>query len=500
MELVWTRSLEWIGATLERWGPEIVDGWLALGSLRWALGGLAAALVALWIVVGIRRAVRLRHGRPPELLLTRGTLRFIDAPRDPATGDRADRFALRAALANLGERPVSVVEIAIHTEYAPDPVVIERVDALAPHASVELMAEVVGPAGDHGSLEVYVSTPPRRPGGRPGLWRLRSVLTWEAWNARYRVEPLEQRVLPARSLPSSRQAVQDRGSWRRQQQALRAAAERGDAEAGPSAPSARGAPAPDPVPAAPADDPEPKERRGAIRSNPDRDAGDDGAADRHHPERGIRDGEALDRDTVDPATAPSSTNDDPRVASVAADPVPADPVPAAPVHADPVPADPSPTDPVPASVTPARDAHVPEPDEDEEPRDPPRAEPPAVHEELEPLGEDDVALGAEDLPPPVAALLADLRGSDAADEPGADSGRADVDAIEDGDAGERDTYYLRERIDLDRLPGSASARTSQGEPATGSGGGDERSRGDEAPMDGAPRREPRPRLEFPDDF
>ncbi len=158
----------------------------------WALVGALAVLVAL--AAFRRRSREPMTVRPPEILVTRGEL----VP-DAGAG-RGGGGTLTMTVSNLSRYPVQVLEVAVRTGGAREFGVTE-VSALVP-AMGEVDVETRLPVGrlDDGVLDVFAYAAATR----VKTYRHRAELVWEPWAKRFKVAPLEQRIVPARTLPSTR--------------------------------------------------------------------------------------------------------------------------------------------------------------------------------------------------------------------------------------------------------------------------------------------------------
>lgn len=180
-------------------------------SLTMAAVGLLLVLILLSALIP-RRARRRNEEIRPELLISRGQVRSVEA---------SSITELSAHVSNLGEQPAQLLELAVRTDLMPDPQVFELSHLVPPGKSVDLVLELEEVHGDSGVLELYFYVP----SVRRRAYRLRAELTWEPWNGRLRVEPLEQRIDVAKRLASTRLQKQRREEWRRRQRSKPAPAQ-----------------------------------------------------------------------------------------------------------------------------------------------------------------------------------------------------------------------------------------------------------------------------------
>jgi hypothetical protein len=160
----------------------------------WAL--LGALGVLLLLAVLRRRSREPMAVRTPEMLVTRGEL----VP-DAGTGARrGGGGTLTMTVSNLSRYPVQILEVAARTggdrQFG-----VTEVSALVP-AMGEVDVETRLPVGrlDDGVLDVYAYAAATR----VKTYRHRAELIWEPWAKRFKVAPLEQRIVPTKSLASTR--------------------------------------------------------------------------------------------------------------------------------------------------------------------------------------------------------------------------------------------------------------------------------------------------------
>ena len=223
----WTRMVEWLGDLLG--SGEVL-----------ALLGLAVLVLLLLLLLlrslGPRRSsAPSENGRGrPELLISRGAIRWLE---------ESSLTQLEMHVSNLGGGSVQLLEVAITTDLMPAPQVLELSSLVPPSRSVDITAPVEEVHGDSGFVDLYFYTPQ----GQKRAYRLRAVLSWEPWNGRFRIEPLEQKIEPARRLASNRLQRMQKEEWRRNHRAVPSQAE---------APPMVDEPEPEPV-----DEPEPERKR-----------------------------------------------------------------------------------------------------------------------------------------------------------------------------------------------------------------------------------------------
>ena len=182
-------------ASLRHWWSTLSPDPSTWVPFTWVL----AALLLLGLLILIMRPRRPAAGRRPELLISHGELRFVGAPERVASSLYAPAegaFALSMTVSNLSAVPVQLLELALRTNGSTAPTTAEVPAVLPPHGAVEVSAELREAGGDEGTLELFVYVPDMP----PKTFRVRARLLWEPWNARFRVLPLDQKVEPARRL------------------------------------------------------------------------------------------------------------------------------------------------------------------------------------------------------------------------------------------------------------------------------------------------------------
>jgi hypothetical protein len=187
------RAVDVIGA----WFRGGAGDFQALEPATWstAFWALLGAFVALVLLALLRRRVRRpMEVRQPEILVTRG-----EVLPDPPPG-RSDAATLIMTISNLSRYPVQVLEVALRTG-SERRFGVAEVSALVP-AMGEVDVETRLPLGrlEDGVLDVLVYAPATR----VKTYQHRAELIWEPWAKRFKVAPLEQRITPARGLPSTR--------------------------------------------------------------------------------------------------------------------------------------------------------------------------------------------------------------------------------------------------------------------------------------------------------
>ena len=205
------RTLEMMADTLtSTFGPlwASVEAW-GVNPLFWVL--LVILGVGLPFVVSITRAERRKAGLP-KLLISLGNIK-------PSGGTQTSHeiFDLAMTVSNLSPYPVQILELALKTEEMPVPVTSEVARLLAPNASVRIEESLTGLRGEAGKLNLYLYAPATQ----QAYFRLQATFAWEPWNARHKVSPLEQTLLPAKGLASvTLDRVRER-EWREQEETQR---------------------------------------------------------------------------------------------------------------------------------------------------------------------------------------------------------------------------------------------------------------------------------------
>ncbi len=200
-----TKALESVTTFL---GPLVTDFWTQLGrpgldptswsTLTWSVAAFIVLLLALVFRLWGRH--RARNFPSPELLVSRGGVVQLE-------NSILQQLSLRVS--NLGDYSVQLLEVALESSVLPEPVLIEAVELLRPHAAHEVTAILpTGLAGDAGVLKLYAYT--ARHSER--VFELRANLEWEPRNKRYKVSPLGQSLRPARKLDTRLDALRKR-AW-----------------------------------------------------------------------------------------------------------------------------------------------------------------------------------------------------------------------------------------------------------------------------------------------
>lgn len=205
LDMIWTSILSTWEAVRDWFASLLADpsAWTGLGV------GLVIALlilVALAIIVPTRPRDSRRESRP-ELLISRGEVRSLE---------ESSLTELDIHVSNLGEGVVQLLEIALATDLMPTPQAVELSELVDAHRSVDVTVPVDEIHGDAGYIDLFFYIPQTR----RKAFRLRANMTWEPWEARFKVEPLEQRIDPARRLASSRLQQRQRDEWRKRQRQL----------------------------------------------------------------------------------------------------------------------------------------------------------------------------------------------------------------------------------------------------------------------------------------
>lgn len=205
LDMIWTSILSTWEAVRDWFASLLAEpsAWTGLGV------GLVIALLillALAIVIPSRPRDSGRESRP-ELLIPRGEVRSLE---------ESSVTELDIHVSNLGDSVVQLLEIALATDLMPTPQTLELSELVAAHRSVDLTMPVDEIHGDSGYVDLFFYTPQTR----RKAFRLRANMTWEPWEGRFKVEPLEQRTDPARRLASSRLQQRQRDEWRKRQRQL----------------------------------------------------------------------------------------------------------------------------------------------------------------------------------------------------------------------------------------------------------------------------------------
>lgn len=205
LDMIWTSILSTWEAARDWFSTLLADpgAWTGLG-----VGLVIALLVllALAIVVASRGRDSGREARP-ELLIPRGEVRSLE---------ESSLTELDIRVSNLGEGVVQLLEIATATDLMPTPQTLEVSELVPAHRSVDVTVPVDEIHGDAGYIDLFFYAPQ----ARRKASKLRANMTWEPWEGRFKVEPLEQRIDPARRLASSRLQQRQREEWRRRQRQL----------------------------------------------------------------------------------------------------------------------------------------------------------------------------------------------------------------------------------------------------------------------------------------
>ena len=125
------------------------DLWTELGRPGWnpvtwsTLAWCLVLFVVLLFIFGARVAQRRRARAPvPELLVSKGDIVQLE---------NSILQQLNCTVSNLGEASVQLLELTLHSNLQPEPIVIEAVELLRPRAARELTAilptDLVGNAG-----------------------------------------------------------------------------------------------------------------------------------------------------------------------------------------------------------------------------------------------------------------------------------------------------------------------------------------------------------------
>lgn len=205
LDMMWTaiattgeRLLELLGVPAES-----VPGLLGPGLV---IAAVVLLLLVLFLLLPGGRSEGRVESRP-ELLVSRGEVR-------PNIDSSITELSMQVS--NLGDGVAQLLEVALSTELMPNPETAEISELVPRSRSVEVSTPVEELQGDSGFLDLYFYTPQTR----NRAFRLRARLTWEPWNGRYKVEPLGQRIDPARRLASSRLQRRQRDEWRKRRDLL----------------------------------------------------------------------------------------------------------------------------------------------------------------------------------------------------------------------------------------------------------------------------------------
>ena len=198
---IWT-DINALGQSLGEW---LQNSWTAGNGQAIIAGLIVLVLLLLLATLASARRGSGASGRP-ELLISRGRVQGVE---------NSTLTELVMHVSNLGDRVVQLLEVAISGPLDPDPQVAE-VSVLVPaHKSVDISLHVEEPQGDTGFIDLYFYAAR----GNRRTYRLRAQFTWEPWNERFKIEPLDQRVDPVRRLASSKVRQRRREEWCRKQQA-----------------------------------------------------------------------------------------------------------------------------------------------------------------------------------------------------------------------------------------------------------------------------------------
>lgn len=193
----WTSIRDWLDGLAGAPGAWVVP----------AVGLLIVILVVMLLALlpGGRR--ERRKESKPELLVSRGEVRSFE---------ESSVTELSMHVSNLGDSVAQLLEVALSSDLMPTPETAELSVLVPPSRSVDVTVPVEELHGDTGFLDLYFYTPQ----SRKRAYRLRATLTWEPWNGRFKVDPLGQRIDPARRLASSRLQRRQRDEWRRRRREL----------------------------------------------------------------------------------------------------------------------------------------------------------------------------------------------------------------------------------------------------------------------------------------
>lgn len=225
LELAWDairnsalRLVEWVNEVAAT-GVFDPRGWPAL---VWAL--LAFMVLALLLVLSVRRRRRSAASTLPEMMISHGEIVLVDAPQDAqqvvydmaAPAQASHRLSL--TLSNLNPWPVQLLELAVRTRGLRQPVVAEAGSVVPPNGAVDVVADLFDLPGDVGVVELFLYS--NRGGKR--TYKLSAPLEWEPWDKRFRIRALSSRVTPVGSLASQERRRNERRSYesakRRQRQ------------------------------------------------------------------------------------------------------------------------------------------------------------------------------------------------------------------------------------------------------------------------------------------
>ena len=179
----------WVSAS------DVLQGFASWGTSTWLL-----AVIGLLIAVILYLLKQSRPSSAPQILVSKGE---VKQPSNSTTQ------ALTVKISNLNEYPIQLLEITLKTELMTHALMIEAVELLGPHETVELEASLPNNiVGDAGVMHVYTYLAKYK-----RLYRLHAAMDWEPWVGRYKVSPLGQRLKRSQKLESARTRQLRKRAW-----------------------------------------------------------------------------------------------------------------------------------------------------------------------------------------------------------------------------------------------------------------------------------------------
>jgi hypothetical protein len=221
--------------TFRLWMETLVWNPLSWGLLTWIL--IAALLVVIFFLLSRPRLAIIKPELKPDLLISQGEvapeeakdrggkdkggISVLGSDREESSEHADVGMNARMNVSNLNTYPIQLLELAICTNAMDAPYTVTLSSLLSPHSRQNLSVELPKLTGVDGQVELYVYTAQ----ARHKTYCIRAKLVWEPWNKRYTIAPLDQRIIPARMLASTREQKKRERAWRRQQAKEKAAAE-----------------------------------------------------------------------------------------------------------------------------------------------------------------------------------------------------------------------------------------------------------------------------------